>query len=576
MRKKQNYPKGIYFLGGKFFVSLLLLLVLVGKFSKAVLSEEREGVDFPFTVRDHKIGITDGQFILYTYQVLLDRFPEEEGAIHWMKYLDRGWSRFDIFKAFLNSEEFKTREGLDNDRNYIYRLYNYFLKRTPAQSDLEYNLTLLREWVATKGKEKAWFDLFSMFLSSTEFSNVNCKSEGYSYGRRLKPGAPSLRDLFSRNAKFQPLSKGEKVYLNFQGTSVQTIWDQKLPIIYFENKYIGFTRGYLGNDKFDIFMLYSSDGTHFSQAKRVFNERNEGMSLYDPQISIDYSYCPERYVMVMECSGNLCFSESSTPWYSWSWGKPKLVVKGGNFNGRYISASTGASITDFSGKRYLYWTVVDDSRTSFETSSHQRLPDDGDEKTYTKGSEMSSSDWTSNADGGVVLLNAESNVYCSSVWDCNNKDKQDVKYESGRYYLIYNGANYYRCTRPEEDIKKGFLNDWGLSVARSTTPLGNFDLDKMGKLIDSVNKNICGVSYPVINEIDGELYMYYAFYPQEGGNFTVRSKLIWIGDINFDGEINGLDYILLAQKFGTSACGNVGDINEDCKVNAFDWAFLKK
>lgn len=513
-------------------IIILILLSLILSFPISILARDRIGVDIPFQITnqypERKHQITDGQFLLYTYEILLNRQPDDAGGLLWIKQLDNGTSRLDIFKAFMESAEFNTMTGLNDDGNYLTRLYQYMYKRTPDSAGYQANLNALKSWESQMAREAAWYQLFTTFLSYPEFENVNCTNQIYSYGTKLISNAPSLEDLFTGAAKFQPLSQAEKINLDFSGTEVSGIWDQKLPIIKSENGsvYTGFSRGYLNNDTFDIFILTSNDGISFNQAKRIFNDRNNSMSLYDPHISIDYSFCPQRYVMTMECAG-LCISESSTPEYSWSWSKPKPIVNAGKFNNRYLFASTGTSITDIDGKRYVYWTVLDDGPNWFETPSHQRLSDDGDESTYTKGSEMSRADWTSNPDGGTTLMKTEQNVHCNSSWDCNNKDKQDIKYESGNYYIAYNGANYYRCVRPDADRLNGYKSDWGLSLARSKSPLGNFDADRLGKLIDSENKETCGISYPLINEINGELYLYYAYYPNVGGNITVRSKLVW-------------------------------------------------
>jgi len=36
----------------------------------------------------------------------------------------------------------------------------------------------------------------------------------------------------------------------------------------------------------------------------------------------------------------------------------------------------------------------------------------------------------------------------------------------------------------------------------------------------------CGISYSVLNVVDGEPYVYYAYYPASGGNKTMRARLV--------------------------------------------------
>ncbi len=505
---------------------IFFIAISVNHFSP-VFAREREGVDVPFNITaSYKTGITDGQFLLYAYQVLLNRVPDDGGAIANMTVLDSGQSRQTVFTNLMNAAEFTGNSNLNNSSNFVNRVYTYILNRQPDAKGLQDNLNQLSLWQTQLGKSTAWYYLFNAFLETGEYKNKNCTTQAYSYGQKINPGEPSLEDLFADTARFQTREESERVNLNFSGTPVTQIWDQKLPIVKYGEKYLGFTRGYFSDSRsFDIYMLTSSDGIHFGEAKRIFGNRAGGQTLYDAQVSVDYSYCPARYVMTLECGGGLCLSESSTPWYTWSWSKPKTVIGTSMVGDRYMSASTGTSLTDKNGKRYVYWTVIDDGKVYFQWPGASRSPDEGDESAYTKGAEMTDSNWTTNQVGGTILMPAEKNVYCTSSWDCNNKDKQDTKMEGGKYYLMYNGANYYRCGRSASGT--GLTNIWGLSIARSSTPLGNFDAERLPKLIAAERNDACGISYPVINEINGELYMYYAYYLTAGGNYTMRSKLIW-------------------------------------------------
>jgi len=176
--------------------------------------------------------------------------------------------------------------------------------------------------------------------------------------------------------------------------------------------------------------------------------------------------------------------------------------------------------------RFLSWTVVDDGTVWFEDANHQLNPDEGGERTYSSG--LSVPDFGTDvgyvSHTGQELLSSDPDVYCQGSWDCNNRDMQDWKREGDFYYAIYNGANYYRCERPE-----GGVNQWALSIARrvvSDTAVGQYN-EILQPLVSAERDDICGISYPVINEVNGELYMYYAYYSQGGGNIMKRSKLIF-------------------------------------------------
>ncbi len=127
--------------------------------------------------------------------------------------------------------------------------------------------------------------------------------------------------------------------------------------------------------------------------------------------------------------------------------------------------------------------------------------------------------------GGVTpiytMMSSDPHPWCTSSWDCNNRDKQDWKREGDWYYATYNGANYYRCN-----------GEWGVSLARSplnTTsgPLvgGTYSRVPLARGIPAVVDNTCGISYPVVNVIGGELFIYYAFVTTDGNRIPLRAKL---------------------------------------------------
>jgi len=114
-------------------------------------------------------------------------------------------------------------------------------------------------------------------------------------------------------------------------------------------------------------------------------------------------------------------------------------------------------------------------------------------------------------------MSAEPEPWCTSTWDCKNRDVQDWKREGSFYYAVYNGANYYRCD-----------GSWGVSVARSVTAVGSEYLDRLdlSRGIPAIRDDTCGISYPVVKVIDGELFVYYAYYGIETPNLTMRARLV--------------------------------------------------
>lgn len=371
-----------------------------------------------------------------------------------------------------------------------------------------------------------------------QFDNIilraagDCTTGYYTYQLPLKSDAPTLNDVFTGKAHFQTAAQAEMVRLNFNvpgiADDVTDVWDQKLPILYNQDdgNYYTFTRGYnvrVTDDRyrFNMYLMKSSDGINFYKVGQILDQsviREVGGNIVDGHIAIDHSVCPIRYVMALEINASLWVSYSTTPFNPASWSKPKKVIS--SVGGK--SASTGVMLIDGNNK-YLSWTVVDDNNPHSTYSRGMALANFSLDKPYL-----------GNSDKGQVILPAEANTHCTFSWDCNNRDKQDWKKEGDYYYLLYNGANYYRCARPPGDTG---TNDWGIGIVRSTNPLGDYNLSGLGKIIDSKNKETCGVSYPVINNINGELYMYYAYRnslkesdEHRGANDndgTWRSKIVW-------------------------------------------------
>ena len=240
-------------------------------------------------------------------------------------------------------------------------------------------------------------------------------------------------------------------------------------------------------------------------------------------MAVDNSVCPTRYVMSMECAGqygtaSLCTSQSTTPWLPFSWTNPFVTVDGctapakGNCNTqKYQSASTGVALVD-GMERYLAWTQVYDGTG------------DSDPTVHTFSQSTSAIPAFDRYFGSVVqglsaihtMMDATPQPFCSNGWDCNNRDKQDWKREGNFYYAIYNGANFYRCN-----------GSWGISVSRNSNPNAEYtERLPLSQGIPAVRSDTCGISYPMLNVINGELFIYYAFVDLSGYNGPRRARLV--------------------------------------------------
>ena len=123
-----------------------------------------------------------------------------------------------------------------------------------------------------------------------------------------------------------------------------------------------------------------------------------------------------------------------------SWFYPRPVVDGLS-SPKAESASTGATLVD-GAARYISWTQVYDGSDPYnytDPSAHtfsQSVQVPSFYGSYYFG--------TVESKGVNTMLSAELQPYCTSSWDCNNRDKQDWKREGDYFYALYNGANYYR------------------------------------------------------------------------------------------------------------------------------------
>lgn len=359
--------------------------------------------------------------------------------------------------------------------------------------------------------------------------------QNYTLGGPVSGENPLLRDIFAGTAIFSML-KGdeEEIQLIFTSPGIAT-WDAKVPTLQVWNDpaLYAFVRGFDGRF-FAIYLMKSTDhGRTFSESpgstigvaqgnlSRFNLDPDLYNNAYDPTISVDHSTCPPTYRMMAECTDDrtgrvdACESHSQTPMDLSSWTRAFPVVIGDNFS---HSGSTGVMLIDNAGSRdrsavnhYVKWTDVQHAN---------RL-------VTSKGVQLDSLTTVGYSSAvGSILLDAET-VGCTDVWDCNNRDAQDWKKEGDIFYLIYNGANYPDCGNPPA----GMSNSWGVSIARAVAdPLGVYER-LSAPLIMAPRSDVCGVSYPYINVIDGGIYLYYSYYspgvPWPGKNRTMRVPLKW-------------------------------------------------
>lgn len=219
--------------------------------------------------------------------------------------------------------------------------------------------------------------------------------------------------------------------------------------------------------------------------------------------------------MAMECIGNyyaasLCVSSTTTPSILETWLYPEVLVDG-LIEPAAQSASTGVLLTD-GFDRFVSWTQVYDGTQQNDPQAH----------TYSQSAPVKSfydSFYFGSVDDSRVnvMMPAEPEPWCTSSWDCNNRDKQDWKREGDYFYALYNGANYYRCD-----------GTWGLSIARSKKITGEQYTERLpisfGILAD--RSDTCGTSYIMLNVIEGVPYLYYAFVQLSGANEVRRSRIV--------------------------------------------------
>jgi hypothetical protein len=507
------------------FVSLFALL--------AFLAHGRSipGVQTPLSITP-TVDISDAEWLLAAYSTVLARPADDPGFRVNFHDMQNGFSRLQMYNALISSAEWAANPQLANKSAFVQRGYLTILKRAAQSAEVGYWTSELTTPQGAAPGAVTWPQFLHDLFYSQEYRD-NCPTEYYTLGSQVNANATLLEDLFNGVARMQ-LST-EATYISLTIPTAVRLWDQKLPTWYNPKynedgpgtKFIAFTPAFLGGNSFTITVLQSSDAIHFTEIGPIWtNLPNSGVAytVYDGHVSVDYSVCPPRYVMAMECAGNagtasLCTSFSTYPSKPFTWTFPMVIVDGcAGGNPRACntiaaeSASTGVTLHD-GYEKYAAWTQVYDGVGPSDPQVH----------TYSQstGPLESLFSYFGNVMRGTAPINTmmstEPHPWCTDAWDCNNRDKQDWKKEGSYFYALYNGANYYRCN-----------GEWGISVARSTTAVGPEYTDRLpiSLGIPAVVNNTCGISYPVLNVIEGELYVYYAWVNVTGDRIPMRSKLV--------------------------------------------------
>jgi hypothetical protein len=477
------------------------------------------GVHVPLPI-DPTVEVPDNAWLVYAYRILFARDADPGGYTANFNALQAGQSRQQIYDAFVGSPEFHNNPQLADRRGFVTRCFQTLQYRTPTDSEIAAALNSLRNWDGS-GRGLTWLQFMESNFNTAAFKG-GCPNSYYTLGGRVQPDAVLLNNLFNGTARMQLSSESQLITINMP--SAIRMWDQKLSMVADPrgSGFLAFTRAYIGDpNKFTIVLLSSADGVVFNEIKPLFT-LGPSQTFYDAHVSVDYSVCPTRYVMAMECIGNegaasLCISQSTTPYFPESWSHPFVLVDGCTGHGSVChtnaaeSASTGVTLVD-GYTRFVAWTQVYDGVQPNDPLAHTYSQSAGPLKSFTQyfGTVMA----------GVTpirtMMSSEPHPFCTDAWDCNNRDKQDWKREGQYYYALYNGANYYRCN-----------GRWGISVARSLTPLGEYtDRMPLTRGIPAVRSDTCGISYPMANVIGGEIYVYYAFVDTNNVNHPMRARLV--------------------------------------------------
>ena len=244
-----------------------------------------------------------------------------------------------------------------------------------------------------------------------------------------------------------------------------------------------------GRELFDIYMAISYDRgkTFVVQPQPIIAQSQTVFTAYDPDV-IKRS---DGYYMVFESFPSGCSTSSSIAFSADginNWiieGVPVCSTSGGE------SASTPTFIEIPNGELYIQWVNVEEYPKM--TTRHQAKMD------------------TSNLFETITYNTKDGQLPQSPAgsWDDNNFGAGSAVYENGYYYLLFEGANYYRCAPP---AGSGLTSVWGIGFARTNdiTNPSSWVKNSQNPLILAQQYDSCWVGYPKIISIDGKYFLYYS------------------------------------------------------------------
>lgn len=122
------------------------------------------------------LNLSNKEFLQRSYKTFFDRDPDKEGEEYWLKEMENGVLRMQVFYGFAFSLEFKNiceKYGVlqassdDRLKAFVERFYNYIFKRDAGESEIDY-------WFkALKNEEKTPKDVVKFFFFSNEFKSQN-------------------------------------------------------------------------------------------------------------------------------------------------------------------------------------------------------------------------------------------------------------------------------------------------------------------------------------------------------------------------------------------------------------------
>ena len=296
------------------------------------------GVQTPIPIQP-TVDIPDSQWLLDIYTTLFNRSADDAGFRVNFNDLQHGMTRPQLFAGLVASSEWQGNTGLHTRSGFVTRVYQTLLRRSPSPAEVASWVAQLQSATGAGAEAYTWPEFLGLVYASPEFLS-HCQTSYYSYGAPVNPDAILLADLFNGSARMQ--SGQESEFISLTIPTAKNLWDQKLPIVHnpflaqdgAAMKYIAFTRAFLGGNVFTITALSSTDAVTFVEIGVLFQDLPASgplYTVYDGHVSIDYSVCPPRYVMAMECAGNagtasLCTSFSTYPSKPFTWSSPLCIL----------------------------------------------------------------------------------------------------------------------------------------------------------------------------------------------------------------------------------------------------------